>query len=193
MNKIIVVTGASSGIGKCIAQMLSAENIVYGLSRRTLDNAAFISLNADINDEKSINSAIEKIFNENGKIDVLVNCAGNGMAGSVEDMTTDDIKYQMQTNFFGTINTIKAVLPYMREQKFGKIISIGSVAARISIPFQSVYSASKAALAAVSNALRLELKDFNIKCTMIETGGHKNQLYRVSSFCQSCKNIRIQS
>lgn len=174
-GNVVLVTGASSGIGKVTAKkLLELGFIVYGTSRNAFNSDEGIKmLKMDINDEESISSAVNSIISKHGHISILINCAGNGIAGALEDMSADEILYQMQTNFFGTLNVIRSVLPHMRKKGRGLIINIGSVAGRIAIPYQSMYSASKSALAAVTQALRLEVKSFGIKCAMVEPGDTK--------------------
>lgn len=172
---VVLLTGASSGIGKATAKKLVELGfMVYGTSRNAFNSDdGIIMLKMDINDEESISSAVKSIIAKHGHISILINCAGNGIAGALEDMSADEILYQMQTNFFGTLNVIRSVLPHMRKEGRGLIINIGSVAGRIAIPYQSMYSASKAALETVTQALRLEVKSFGINCTIVEPGDTK--------------------
>lgn len=182
-SKVVLVTGASSGIGQAIAQTLMEKGYkVYGTSRNAKDEAAIKAKNGtgflkmislDVCSEESIKAAIDYILSREITIDILINNAGNGIAGSVEDTTTDEAYYQFNTNFFGVHRMCRAVLPKMREQKNGLIINISSVAGLISVPYQSMYSASKYAIEALTEALRIEVKPFGIKVSMVEPGDTK--------------------
>jgi len=128
----------------------------------------------DVRDEASIASGVETIVSEAGRLDVLVNNAGFGIAGAVEDTLPSDMLRQLETNLLGPLRVCQAVLPIMRTQKSGRIIQISSLAAHIGIPFQGAYSASKAALASMSEALSIEVKPFGIDVVMIEPGDTKS-------------------
>ncbi|MDR1653046.1 MAG: SDR family oxidoreductase [Prevotellaceae bacterium] len=167
MQKTVLITGASAGIGLALYGMLhNAGYKVYAASRSG-------SFPMDINDDASVNVAAEKIVAESTTLDILVCSAGNGIAGAVEDMTLDEVRYQMETNFFGTVRTIQSFLPVFRRQGYGKIIVISSVAGLVPIPFQSVYSASKAAITIFCDALALELKPYNIQVCSVLPGDTK--------------------
>jgi len=173
MKKVIIITGDSSGIGKELCNIYKKDNIVYGISRREIE-CDYKHFSCDVLDYEKLKKIIEEIYNENGHIDLLVCSAGCGVSGAVECFTKDDINFQMGVNFDGVINTDKAVIPYMRKQHYGRIIHISSVAAIASMPFQSFYSASKAALNSYSFALRNELRPFNIEITSIMPGDFKS-------------------
>lgn len=174
MNKVIVITGASAGIGRATALMLQEQgNIVYNLSRReTLD---FKYIKTDITKIDEIKVAIETINKNEGRIDVLINNAGMGISGAIENTDLDDVNRLFAVNFFGAFNVTKEVLPIMRKQQSGTIINISSAASKFPLPFQSFYSASKAAISSFSDALRLELKPFNIKVSAIMPGDVKTE------------------
>jgi short-subunit dehydrogenase len=174
-NIVILVTGASSGIGQAIAKTLAKDprNIVYGTSIKAADyfsDSRVHMLQMDVTDEQSVASAVEKLIEKEKQIHVLVNCAGFGISGSVESVPVDIAQKQFEVNFFGVVRVIQKVLPFMRAQGRGTIINIGSVAGYISIPFQSMYSASKYALESLSEALRMELAPFNIHVCLVEPG-----------------------
>jgi len=170
-SKVAVVTGGSSGIGRCTAIALrSAGCRVYECSRRDRPIEGVCHLYLDVTDEDSIRAAVEKIIAENGTIDVLVNCAGNGISGAVEFTPLQDAKSQFEVNFFGMANMNKAVLPIMREHGCGRIVNISSVAAVAHIPFQTYYSASKAAIESYTCCLANEVKPFGISVTCIQPG-----------------------
>lgn len=182
-GKVVLVTGASSGIGKSIAGFLKDKGYkVYGTSRKPQgensitadDGGGFIKmLRMDVCSEESIKEAVAKILEKEGAIDIVVNNAGMGIAGSVEDTSPEEVQNQINTNFFGAHRVIRQVAPIMRKQKNGLIINISSVAAQFPIPFQSMYCASKVALEAMSEVLRTELKPFGVKVSIIEPGDTK--------------------
>ncbi|MCQ2602295.1 MAG: SDR family oxidoreductase [Clostridia bacterium] len=172
MARIIVITGASAGIGKATAELFKQKgDKVYCLQRRKVDG--FESMSVDVTDRNAVFSAMEDIYKKEGRIDVLVNNAGFGISGAIEDTTEESAKRLFDVNFFGTVNASQAVLKYMRENGGGTIINISSVAAPLSIPFQAFYSASKAAVSSYTEALRLEVKPQNIKVTSVLPGDVK--------------------
>lgn len=171
---IVLVTGASSGIGRAVAQRFArAGHIVYGTSRfpRTLDGINMLCM--DVRDETSVTTAIQQIQQTHGRLDIVVANAGTGIAGSVEETTLSEAQAQFDTNYFGTLRTIRAVLPLMRNQGGGRIIGVSSVAAALSIPFQAGYSATKAAMEATLAAMRGEVGPFGIKVSVVEPGDTK--------------------
>lgn len=180
-SKVILITGASSGIGKACAAHLSLEgHTVYGTTRRegmvkTWDGnrEGYSMVVMDVTSDSSVSDAVGRIIEKEGRLDVLVNNAGMGVAGPVEETETGLAKSQFETNFFGCHRVIREILPQMRKQGGGHIINIGSVAAYISIPYQSMYSASKAALQSMSFALRNETKPFGIKVSVVHPGDLK--------------------
>lgn len=170
-QKIAVVTGGSSGIGLCTAQALrNAGCIVYALSRRGFSCEGIHHLSVDVTDEQGVQAAIAHIAAETGKLDILVNCAGFGISGAVEFTALSDAKEQFEVNFFGMVNVTKAVLPLMREKGGGRVVNISSVAAVAHIPFQTYYSASKAAIESYTCALANEVKPFGISVTALQPG-----------------------
>jgi len=182
-NRVILITGASSGIGKTCAHHLHQQGYrVYGTSRRApapQDNDGAPSrvpefpykiLRMDVDDDESVQDGVESVLAQTGRIDVVVNCAGFGIAGAIEDTSTEEAKAQLETNFFGTLRVCRAVLPIMREQGSGYIVNISSIGGVISLPFQGLYSASKFAIEGLTESLRLETKPFGIKVVMIEPG-----------------------
>jgi len=171
-SKVVILTGVSSGFGKSIAEVLSKNGYnVYGLSRRKIDIIDNINYyQADVTDAESIKKIIEEIYNKEKRIDVLINNAGMGIAGAIEDFSIEEVQLQMKTNFIGTFIMCKNVLPYLREQGHGHIINISSIGGIMGLPFQGFYSASKFAIEGFSEALRMELKPYNIKVTVVEPG-----------------------
>ena len=172
-RKVVLVTGASSGIGKSIAQILSQKGyLVFGTSRKPKANGSegFEMLQLDVNSENSAKSCVSNIIKKTGRIDVLINNAGYVVSGAQEEVSLEETIAQFDTNFFGVLRMVKAVLPYMRKQKAGRIINIGSIAGTIPVPFQGTYAATKAALLAYSQALRQEVKEFHIHISLVQPG-----------------------
>lgn len=176
MKKVILITGASSGIGLTTAlELLAAGHTVYGAARRvekmaSIQKAGGMPLYLDITDEASILGSVRTIIEKEGRIDALVNNAGYGLYGSVEETKMEDIKRQFEVNFFGLIRLTQLVLPYMRKQNHGRIINISSIAAKTYLPLGSWYHASKHALEGWSDCLRLEVKGHGIDVSLIEPG-----------------------
>ncbi|MEN8125053.1 MAG: SDR family oxidoreductase [Bacteroidota bacterium] len=172
MNKVVLITGASSGIGKVTAEFLTQKGYkVYGTSRNPKENISNFKLIAlDLNEAESIQNAIQLILKKEGKIDILVNNAGTGITGPVEETPTDEIRKTFETNFFGVIEVIKAVLPHMRKQKSGLIINVTSIAGYMGLPYRGIYSAAKSALERVTETIRMEVKKFGIEVTNIAPG-----------------------
>jgi len=172
MKKVVFITGISSGFGKSTAEYLAQKgHVIYGTSRKDIDDEDRINvLKADVTDVDSVKAAIETVVQKEGRIDILINNAGMGISGPVETALSDDIRLQMRTNFMGAVNVIQAVLPAMRKQKSGTIINISSIGGLMGLPFQGFYSASKFAIEGMSEALRMELKPFNIKVVVIRPG-----------------------
>ncbi len=173
MSKIVLITGASSGLGQAMAEFLVQKNFkVYGTSRqpKTSTKNGVILKALDVTKSESIESCIQEIISESEKIDILINNAGVGITGPLEEIPIEKAKTHFDTNFFGTITVINTVLPYMRANKQGLIINITSIAAHMGLPFRGFYSASKAALATITEAYRMELKTFNIQMTNLAPG-----------------------
>ena len=159
-KKVVLVTGASSGIGKAAAKLFYEKGyVVYGTSRReaveSSDGIAMLKL--DVTDDASVQDCVQQVLQREGQIDVLVNNAGYGIAGAVEDTSAEEVKSQLETNLVGLHRMCAAVLPVMRRQGGGKIINISSVAGFIAIPYQAFYSVSKYAVEGYSRALRNEV------------------------------------
>lgn len=170
-SQIAIVTGASSGIGYATATMLKSNGYkVYGLSRRGTAPDGCIGISVDICNNEVVANTFKTIAEKEGRIDILVNNAGMGISGPVEFATKDDIDNIVNVNFLGQVACAKAVIPYMRENRRGSIVFVSSVAGAISIPYQSFYSATKAAVTSFSLALRNELKDFGINVVAILPG-----------------------
>jgi len=175
VDKVVLITGASSGIGEACATFLGQKGYrVYGASRRIQDRPQpFEMVQMDVNDDVAVKKGVAYVLAKEGKLDVLVNNAGFGIAGSVEDTSVDEAKAQLETNFFGMFRLCREVLPLMREKQSGCIINISSIGGLIGIPFQGLYSASKHAVEGLSEALRMEVKKFGINVVMVEPGDFK--------------------
>ncbi|MCL2185733.1 MAG: SDR family oxidoreductase [Treponema sp.] len=176
MNKkqIVIITGASRGIGFAAAKLfLEKGNIVYNISRNNCELTGINSVICNITDGIKLKETIENIYNKEKRIDILINNAGGGISGSAEKTDLCDAKRLFDLNFFAAFEAIKYTVPYMRLQKSGKIINIGSVAGAMHVPFQAFYSASKAAIEALTNCLRTELSPFGIKVSTIMPGDTK--------------------
>ena len=170
-NKVVIVTGGSSGIGQCTASALKENGcIVYEFSRRSIPMEGVTHLSVDVTDEDAVNAAVQQVIQKETKIDAVINCAGFGISGAVEFTSMEQAKAQFDVNFFGTVTVNKAVLPFMRHQGKGHIVNISSVAAVAHIPFQTFYSASKAAVSSYSYALANEVKPYGIHVTVVELG-----------------------
>lgn len=173
-KKIAVLTGGTSGIGMQTALALkNAGYTVYELSRRAQGVEGLNHLVADVTDEAAVKKAVDEIVAREGKIDVLVNNAGFGISGAVEFTKTEDAKRLFDTNFFGMVNMNRAVVPVMREAGQGRIVNISSVAGQIPIPFQTYYSAAKAATNSYTMALANELRPYGITVCAVQPGDIK--------------------
>lgn len=173
-KKIAVITGASSGIGLCCALLLEGQGYkIYNLSRTNVESETVVNINLDLSKAENIAGAIHSIYMNEKKIDVLINCAGTDIASPLEKTPIADYRYLFEVNFFGAVETIKAVLPYMRMQRAGKIINISSLAGIIPIPFQAFYCCSKACLNMLSLNLNLEVNKYGIKIISLMPGGTK--------------------
>ena len=183
-SKVALVTGSSSGIGLETALVLARSGFYTYASMRNLEKSKNIIeianreklplqiIQLDVNNEESVKRAIDKIVQEKERIDVLVNNAGYGLFGYVEDITIEEIKAQFETNFFGVVRVTQQVLPIMRLRNNGgnTIVNISSVGGRMSIPFLSAYNSSKFALEGLSESMAYELEPFGIRVVIIEPG-----------------------
>ena len=178
-KQVVLITGATSGIGEAIATFLHKKgHKVYGTGRGepSIHKNGYEVLQLNINKTETVKKAIETLISKEGRIDVLVNNAGIGLAGAVEETTEEDVAMIFDTNVIGLHRTCNAVLPYMRKQKQGKIINIGSMAGMIGLPFRAYYSASKYAAEGFSEALSMEVKQFGVKVILIQPGDVKTKI-----------------
>jgi short-subunit dehydrogenase len=183
MSKNILVTGASSGFGLLIANKLYQQGYnVIGTSRNPNKvQVPFKMIALDLDLEQSINTFSERIFKEIPQLDILINNAGFLVSGIAEETPIELGRQQLETNFWGTIKVTNAVLPHFRKQKFGKIITVGSIVGLVSFPNAAYYAASKHALEGYFKALRYELNEFNIDVAMIEPSAFKTSIMDNSS------------
>lgn len=182
MEKVAVVTGSSSGIGFETSLALAREGYYTFATMRDVKKENAIKeiakkeslkleiLDLDVDKEQSVQTAINKIIAKKNRIDVLVNNAGYGLFGCLEDLSMDDLKAQFETNFFGVVRVSQAVIPIMRKQKSGTIVNVSSVAGRIGFPVSPAYISSKFALEGLSESMRYELSPFGINTIIIEPG-----------------------
>jgi len=181
IKKVVLITGASSGMGKAAAQLLVANGYnVYAAARRTeqmvdLQQIGINIIYMDLSDDPSIKSGVNTIIEAEGIIDILINNAGFGLMGAIEDVLLSRAKEQMEVNVFGLARLTQLVLPFMRRQKSGKIVNITSTSGKMATPLSGWYSASKFAVEALSDSLRLEVKPFGIDVIIIEPGGVKSE------------------
>jgi NAD(P)-dependent dehydrogenase (short-subunit alcohol dehydrogenase family) len=181
MKKVVIITGASSGIGKATALLLTRQAYtVYGLARRIerlkeLEPEGVKIIQADVTDELSITAAVNMILENEGKIDILINNAGYGEYGAIEDVTLENAQKQLDVNLLGLARITKLVIPQMRIQQYGKIVNISSIGGKMVSPMGGWYYASKFAVEALSDSLRMEVKPFGIDVIIIEPGGIKTE------------------
>ena len=173
MAKVVLITGASSGIGKSIGEfLLQKGHVVYGTSRNpaTTTEGSLQLIELDVTNQESIQTAVKVVLEKEGKVDVLINNAGMGITGPLEETPTDEMRRVFETNFFGAVEMMKSVLPTMRAQQNGLIINITSIAGYMGLPFRGVYSATKGALELITEASRMEVKQFGIDIVNVAPG-----------------------
>jgi NAD(P)-dependent dehydrogenase (short-subunit alcohol dehydrogenase family) len=182
MTKVAVVTGSSTGIGfETAVQLARSGYQTYATMRDTKksehlteiaksENLPLIIAQLDVNNDKSVKDAIDKILSEKERIDVIVNNAGYGLFSPIEELSLDQIKEQFETNFFGAIRVIHAVIPTMRKQRAGTIVNLSSLVGRVGLPLSSAYVATKFALEGLTESVRYELSQFGINVILIEPG-----------------------
>ena len=180
-KKVALITGASAGMGKETAKLLAQKGyIVYGVARRKekmkeLETLGVHTLDMDITNDQSMVQVVEKIIATEKRIDVLINAAGFGSHGAIEDVPISDARYQLEVNLFGLARLTQLILPYMRKNNFGKIVNITSIGGKFAGPFGGWYHASKFALEGLSDSLRNEVKPFGIDVIVIEPGAIKTE------------------
>lgn len=199
-KRIVLITGASSGIGQACASYLVEDGYtVYGTYRSSkppssqnpthqqTEAGSLTMLHMNVNDEISVRQGIQSILDVEHRIDVVINSAGYALAGALEDTTVKEAKALFETNLWGIHRVCREVLPAMREQRSGLIIMISSIAGQVSLPFQSFYCASKFALDAMAEALRMEVRGYGIHVVLIQPGDLATQFTAKRQFAQSSK------
>jgi NAD(P)-dependent dehydrogenase (short-subunit alcohol dehydrogenase family) len=199
-KKVASVTGSSSGMGYETAIMLARAGIHTYASMRNLKKSKTISemastenlplqvVQLDVNDDSSVKDSIDKIVKEKERINVLVNNAGYGLFGSLEDISLEEIKAQFETNFFGVIRVTQLVLPLMRKQRSGTIVNVSSVGGRIGLPVLSAYQSTKFALEGLSESISYELEPFGIRVVIIEPGVIRTNIMNSSSLAKKARD-----
>jgi NAD(P)-dependent dehydrogenase (short-subunit alcohol dehydrogenase family) len=197
--RTVLITGASRGIGKtCAAHLASRGWWVFGTYRSTVptpDDAVYgvEMLHMNVDDDASVAAGVAAVLQKAGRIDAVVNNAGYGLMGAVEDTSLEEATAQFETNFFGVLRVCRAVLPAMREQGRGTIINIGSLAGIIGLPFAGMYSASKFALEGLSESLRFETRPFGIRVVLVEPGDFRTNMVnsrRIAAAAETNKAYR---
>ncbi len=173
-DKVVLITGASSGIGLATAkEFVLAGAKVYGIGRKHINIDGMTYIQCDVRDEEGMSKVVHDIVEKEGHIDILISNAGIGISGPVENATLAEIKRIMDINFIGSVIAVKAVLPYMRERGCGRIVCVSSVGSMVALPFQSFYTASKAALDGFVDGVRSEIKSFGIEIFCVHPGDVK--------------------
>lgn len=170
-KKIIIITGSSSGIGETLANhFVESGHTVYGLSRSNREKGKFKHIATDVTKRENVFQSVAQIIDEVGKIDVLINNAGVGMLGAIEDATKEDLDKLINVNIFGSLFMMQAVLPHMRKQKSGHILNVSSIASNHGLPFRGYYSASKSAIDRMTESVRLENHKTGVEITTVNFG-----------------------
>jgi NAD(P)-dependent dehydrogenase (short-subunit alcohol dehydrogenase family) len=170
-KKVAIVTGASAGIGLCVASRLHRRGwVVVGSSRRGTGSDGWTSVVMNVDDDQSVTAGVQGVVDEHGRIDAVVASAGWGLAGAVEETPIEEAKAQLETNFWGAVRVVQAALPTMRRQGSGRLVLISSIGGVIGLPFQAFYTASKFALEGYGEALAYEVAPFGIEVSLVEPG-----------------------
>lgn len=179
-KKVVLVTGGSSGIGRAIGNFLKDKGYtVYGTTRNLQKNQGFTDfelLELDVRKTDTVHTALQMLLKKEGKLDILINNAGIGITGPIEETPNNAIQNAFETNFIGPLNMIKAVLPIMRTQQQGRIINITSIAGKMGLPYRGIYSASKGALDLATEAIRLETGKFGIHISTLAPGDYATNI-----------------
>jgi len=179
-EKVVLITGASSGFGYSLAQALAQKGyIVFGTSRNpsaSTPSTGVTMLSLDVRSDDSVKDCIQAVSSRTNRVDILVNNAGYVLEGPLEEVSIEQLKAQFETNFFGAVRMVNAILPMMRRQRSGHIINVSSVAGLLPLPFLGPYCASKFALEGYSESLRHELKPLGIHVSLVEPSFYKTKL-----------------
>lgn len=180
MQKIVLITGATSGLGNAMAKSLSKEGFkVYATGRKITqesDGSNLLFKYMDVKNNDSVIGTVNSIIEKENRIDILINNAGTGLAGPLEEIPFEDIYNVFETNYFGTIRVIKQVVPVMRKNNSGLIVNTSSIGGEVGLPFQSVYTSSKFAVESLTEALSIELRPFGIKVCLIQPGDYRTNV-----------------
>ena len=199
-KRVAIVTGSSSGIGFEISLMLARNGLTTYATMRDLHKSSMLKsiadkeklplrcVQLDVTDDMSVKQAIETIVNESHNIDILINNAGYGLSGALEDLLIDEIKLQFDTNFFGLIRATQAVLPIMRNHGSGIIVNISSGLGRFGIATSSAYASSKFAVEGLTESMSYELEPFGIKTILVEPGIIKTNFIKAAVLAQKSKD-----
>jgi len=175
-RRVVLITGASAGIGRATADRLHGQGwTVVGASRRGTASGGWAPMVMDVDDDDSVRTGVETVVAERGRLAAVVACAGWGLAGAVEQTPIDQAKRQLETNFWGTVRVVQAVLPVMRRQGGGRVVLVSSIGGIVALPFQAFYSASKFALEGYGEALAYEVAPFGIAVTLVEPGNVRTE------------------
>jgi NAD(P)-dependent dehydrogenase (short-subunit alcohol dehydrogenase family) len=170
-DKVALVTGASAGIGRATATSLAGAGwTVVGVSRRGTAGPGWTGAVMDVDDDTSVVAGVKQVLDVHGQIDALVTCAGWGLGGAVEQVPLADAKAQVETNLWGSVRAVQAVLPGMRARRSGRIVLMSSIGGIVGVPFQAFYTASKFAIEGLGEALAYEVEPFGVKVTLVEPG-----------------------
>jgi NAD(P)-dependent dehydrogenase (short-subunit alcohol dehydrogenase family) len=180
---VVLVTGASSGIGRACAIHLACRGVrVFGTTRRSVDQVAadlrqslapadqLDVVTMDVDDDESVVRAMKTVVEKAGRLDAVVNCAGFGIGGAIEETSDEEARAIFETNLLGILRVCRAAMPTMRKQGSGRVINVSSIGGRIGLPFQGFYSATKFALEGLTEALRMETRGFGVRAVLIEPG-----------------------
>jgi NAD(P)-dependent dehydrogenase (short-subunit alcohol dehydrogenase family) len=187
-NKVILITGASSGIGLACADHLTARGwTVVGASRRGVAPAPWHPLTMDVDDDASVENGVAQVVETYGRLDAVVANAGWGLAGAVELTSMAEAKAQLETNFFGVVRVVKAALPHLRASGDGRVVIVSSIGGVVGIPFQAFYSASKFALEGYGEALAYEVAPFHVGVTLVQPGNFRTE------FTANRRDVSVES
>ena len=184
MDRVVLITGASSGIGRETAKLFQTKNWKVAATMRTPENAGDLTnivdlacIRLDVTDTASIRSAVDETLQKFGRIDAVVNNAGYGLLGPFEAASDEQVRRQFETNVFGVMNVCREVIPHFRDQKRGTIVNVSSLGGRIAFPFSSLYNATKWAIEGFSESLQYEVEPFGIRIKLVEPGPIKSEFH----------------
>jgi len=199
-SKVVIITGSSAGIGRETALILARNNYRTYATMRNLQKSSELSsivqkekldihfVQLDVTDDNSVKNAIQKVYDEAGRIDVLINNAGYALSGAFEDLSIEEIKEQYETNVYGLIRTTHAVLPIMRRQRSGTVVNISSGAGRFGYPTGSAYVSTKFAVEGLSESMSYELEPFGIRTVIIEPGVIDTDFHHASKIAKKSRD-----